>query len=54
MFDSLNIYIGSNVKQLKIIATMKITHKKKSLTLLWYCIKGTKSFETSFENASFS
>ena len=44
MFDSLNNYIGRNVKQLKIIAPIKI--KKLFVILLWYCRNRTKSCET--------
>ena len=40
MFDSLNIYIGRNVKRFKIIAPMKI--KKPFEILLWYCRKRAK------------
>ena len=44
MFDSLNIYIGRNVKQFKIIAPIKI--KKCFVILLWYCRNRTKSCGT--------
>ena len=40
MFDRVNIYIGRNVKQFKIIAPMKT--KKLFVILLWYCRKRQK------------
>ena len=44
MFDSLNIYIGRNVKQFEIIALIKI--KKLFVILLRYCRNRTKSCGT--------
>ena len=44
MFDSLNIYVGRNVKQFKKIAPMKI--KKIFVILLWCCRIRTKSCGT--------
>ena len=54
MFDSLNIHISRNVKQFKIIASMKT--KKLFAILLWYCRKrakncGTRSFCRTFQKA---
>ena len=44
MFDSLNIYIGRNVKQFTIISPVKI--KKLFVILFWYCRKRAKSCGT--------
>ena len=54
MFDRLNIHISRNVKQFKIIASMKA--KKLFAILLWYCRKrakncGTRSFCRTFQKA---
>ena len=46
MFDSLNIYFGKNVKQLKATVPMKIKKKKKIVILSWYCRNRTKGYGT--------
>ena len=43
MFDSLNIYIGRNVKQFTVISPVKI--KKLFVILFWYCRKRAKAVE---------
>ena len=41
MFDSLNIFVGRNVKQFKTTALAKF--KKKNCDFIWYCRDKTKN-----------